>query len=466
MQSLKQYFTRFVHFIRGQDVRNDRDQIKRFVTILGLAALLGVLLSPLAILATRKDGGSGQALVPTASVGAATTLPGQTPTSPLPTRPATSVGPVKGLTDNPAYQWWRWPNHAQPDSWWGDGQNAQTLGAQISLMQELGVKLFRPELVWSFVAPTVPGGTSYDSATARNPNWSGYHWDTFDRIVQLTQAAGIQLDPMVVYTPDWASGVRTTTSSGPNDPPQSAQYFGDFVFAAATRYKGEIHYWEMWNEPDYAPHTWNGTFQQYVDVVLKPGYQAVKQVDPTAQVIVGGLAGPTMGKIYAAGGGPYFDIGSFHAYLPASGGDAAEMDNIRGTMNQNGDKNKPLWMTEFGYQASNATSEAAQAQLIRSVYAGFKLQAIFFYQLHDTSVYDPGGVAIKDATWGLVSHDLLQFKPGFDAYKAAVGGSLPGFALGSPGGTLSPAVSGIWSAAQDMALPDQRQRTRPSLARR
>ncbi len=466
MQSLKQYFTRLVRFIRGQDVRNDRDQIKRFFTILGLAVLLGVMISPLAILATHKSGGPGQVLAPTPIGGAATTAPGKTPGGPgLTPSPIAPNAPVKGLTDNPAYQWWRWPNHPQPDSWWGEGQNAQTLGDQVSLMQELGVKIFRPELVWAFVAPTRPGGSTYNSTLARDPNWSGYQWSRWDLIVQLTSAAGIQLDPQVVYTPDWASGVTATVKDGPRDTPLSTQYYADFVYAAVMRYKGQIHYWEMWNEPDLSAHTWKDadttkSLQSYVNYILKPGYEAAKQADPTVQVVLGGLGSDVdMGKIYAAGGGPYFDIGNFHAYYEASSADSTAMDHVRAAMNENGDQNKPLWLTEFGWSASTASDEAVQANLVAGVYKIPHLQAIFYYQLHDTAVYDPPGTPIKQVYWGLVSHDLTQHKPAFDAYQSARGGGLPNFALVLPGGVSAPAASFIWSVESGSALwGDHRQR--------
>src|SRR5215471_14158159 len=139
---------RFLRFLKGEGVQDERTQIKRFFTIFGLAALIVVLLMPLVVLASRPHGnGHG------GEVGVITPIPGRTP-SRAPEEPTATTGPattpvafgspVKGMTDNPAYQWWRWPNHPQPDSWWGDTQTAQTLGVQISLMQELGVKLFRP----------------------------------------------------------------------------------------------------------------------------------------------------------------------------------------------------------------------------------------------------------------------------------------------------------------------------------
>ena len=341
----------------------------------------------------------------------------------------TASGPVKGLADNPAFQWWRWSGGAQPDSWWGADQNPETLRVQTDLMRRLGVRLFRVELVWSFVEPTMPGGNTYDSTVARNPDWTGYQWSRWDMIVSAATAAGIDLVPEVYYTPTWAGGVPLSVNGGPNAPPRSAAYYGDFVSALVKRYHDRIHYWEMWNEPDYGPRAWNGTLSQYVALILKPGYQAAKQADPACRVLLGGVASDThLEAFYKAGARPYFDIVSFHAYYAAGAGDSTALDHIRSAMTANYDDGKPVWLTEFGMPTadpqladSGSQSEnalAAQARLIHDVYAGLRAQAIFFYELHDTAVYGPNG-PIKYVYWGMVSRDFSRSKPSLDAYMNA-----------------------------------------------
>jgi hypothetical protein len=348
------------------------------------------------------------------------------------------VVPVKGLSDNPAYQWWRRPNGAQPDSWWGDQQDQSSLEAQTALMNDLGVKLLRVELPWIFVAPDMPGTTSYDGAIARDPNWAGYHWQRWDLIVQVANLAGIQLVPEVVYAPGWATGVPPTLDGGPSRPPLSADYYADFMRALVTRYRAAIHYWELGNEPDVSPNTWTGTLKSYVDLMLKPGYEAVKEVDPRAEVVMGGLAlSNKMSALYAAGAGPYFDIANFHAYYTASSADSTALDFVRQAMHANGDDFKPIWMTEFGLPSHIPTlangpsdpisqpDEEKQAALVRGVYSGLKIQAIFFYQLRDTAVYDSAGRLIKLVYWGLVNRDLTRHKLSYDAYRDVTGGRLP-----------------------------------------
>ena len=361
-----------------------------------------------------------------------------TPLSSVPSPNAAVVVPVKGLSDTPAYQWWRRPNGAQPDSWWGDQQDQSSLEAQTALMNDLGVKLLRVELPWIFVAPDMPGTTSYDGALARDPGWAGYHWQRWDLIVQVANLAGIQLVPEVVYAPGWATGVPPTLDGGPSRPPLSADYYGDFMRALVTRYRSAIHYWELGNEPDVSPNTWTGTLKSYVDLMLKPGYQAVKEIDPRAEVVMGGLAlSNKMSALYAAGAGPYFDIANFHAYYTASSADSTALDFVRQAMHANGDDFKPIWMTEFGLPSHvptlangpvdpiSAPDEEKQAALVRGVYSGLKIQAIFFYQLRDTAVYDSAGHLIKLVYWGLVNRDLTRHKLSYDAYRDVVGGRLP-----------------------------------------
>jgi hypothetical protein len=347
--------------------------------------------------------------------------------------------PYKGLTDNPAYQWWVEPNGPQPDSWWGAARTPADLRDQATTMRDLGAVLFRVELPWSFVAPDRPGGAVYDGAVARDPGWPGYRWQRWDQIVATAVENGIDLVPEVLFAPEWATGTPASTSGGPNAPPTSPQLYADFVHALVTRYHDRVHYWELGNEPDYAPHSWSAGLKGYVDLMLRPGYQAVKEVDPAALVLVGGLSSDTqMSGLYKAGAQGSFDIASFHAYYEASQGDATALDHVAAAMRANGDADKPVWLTEFGLPTHAATAaagpdaatetdprsdagDAKQAALIRGVFGGLggRLQAIFYYQLRDTSVYDASGRPAKHVYWGLLSADSSRRKAGYEAFKTA-----------------------------------------------
>jgi hypothetical protein len=138
---------------------------------------------------------------------------------------------------------------------------------------------------------------------------------------------------------------------------QSLPEFADFLGELVTRYSQppyNVKYWELGNEPDVAPELvgvdsvfgcWGDAEQpdyggRYYAEMLKQAYPAIKQADPDANVLIGGLlldcdpTHPPEGKtcqpanfldgILAAGGGDYFDLVSYHGYPPYSNGKALD----------------------------------------------------------------------------------------------------------------------------------------------
>jgi hypothetical protein len=341
---------------------------------------------------------------------------------------ASARAPLKGLTDNPAYQWWRDPTILQPDSWWGAAQTETTLGEQARLMNELGVRLFRFELPWRAIAPERPGGARYDASAASDPGWHGYRWERLDLIVRLAEEAGLLPVPQVVFAPEWSTGIPTTRSAGATAPPGAPEHLPDLLRALVSRYRGRVRYWELWNEPDH-PHSWSGSLRSYVELVLRPGAAAIRAADPASTVLLGGLADQrNLEAIYAAGGASCFDVVNFHIYptRPGVGQVLRALRQARATMRAWCDASKPIWITECGIATAppvppspfgGVTSEARQARFIRALYRAVDVEAVCFYQLRDTIIFDASGQPLKRVYWGLVSRDLQRRKPGFEAYR-------------------------------------------------
>jgi hypothetical protein len=341
--------------------------------------------------------------------------------------------PLKGFSDNPAYQWWRDPTILQPDSWWGAAQTEARLLAQVALLRELGAHLFRVDLPWRAVAPERPGGARYDAGAARDPAWPGYRWERLDLIVRLVEAAGMALVPQVVFAPEWSTGVPTMPSSGQGKrgataAPGAPEHVSDLCTALVRRYGGRVHCWEVWNEPDH-PHSWGGTLADYVERVLLPASAAIRSANAGCRVLLGGLADArNLAAIYAAGGGPAFDIANIHVYpTRASVGQVRRATRqARSIMACYAEAHKPLWVTECGLATQppsnpspfgGVTDEAGQARFIRALYRSVDAEAIFWYQLHDSSILDAEGHALKEVYWGLVSRDLQRRKAGFAAFR-------------------------------------------------
>jgi hypothetical protein len=148
------------------------------------------------------------------------------------------------------------------------------------------------------------------------------------------------------------------------------QHYIDWVTALASRYKGEIKYYEIWNEPT-VPSMWQGTTAQLVRmsqdarcIIAGTGCSSLstyrqKAIDPSAQITTPAYVSDTginvataMSSFLAAGGGQYVDVISYHGYVlwPRTPEDAitgtAPLQSVLAAANQQG---KPLISSEGGY---------------------------------------------------------------------------------------------------------------------
>ena len=152
-------------------------------------------------------------------------------------------------------------------------------------------------------------------------------WSVTDRIVdQVESVGGIHLIARLDSEPTWASGQAYPNADNVfMAPPNNYQDFADFCSAVATRYKGRIAAYQVWNEPNLK-REWGGKAPDpagYVEL-LKVCSTAIRQADPNAIIISAGLAPTTrsdnvampdtefLRRMYAAGAQPYFDALGAH----------------------------------------------------------------------------------------------------------------------------------------------------------
>jgi len=235
------------------------------------------------------------------------------------------------------------------------------LRRSMELLRDAGVKWVRQEFPWNRIEVGAKGNFS-------SPQ--GSTWDTYDRIVALAQDYGLELVVRLDLTPDWAGSDASTLRS----PPDDFEDYGDFVAAVASRYKGRVRYYQIWNEPNLF-FEWGRTpdAAEYVRL-LRTAYQRAKAIDPAIVILSAALA-PTLGtpdgknesdltylqKMYDAGAGPYFDVLSAQGYgLWTGPGDRRADPNqvnmsrvqlLREIMVRNGDSDKAVWISELGWDA-------------------------------------------------------------------------------------------------------------------
>ncbi len=203
-----------------------------------------------------------------------------------------------------------------------------------------GAPVLRISFSWSEMEPE-PG--KYDFA----------FWD--EVVPMAVNEYGLRLIPYVCYTPGWAS-TRPESDAVWTTPPRDLAAFGRFVGALVARYKGRIHSWEIWNEPDI-PEFWTGTTQEYAALVAE-GSRAVRRADPTARVVLGGIARrPEFLRelLRDEGVSPLIDVVNCHSYFETWHDGTIEglpsyLGLIAGIIDDHGN-GQELWMAEVGYSS-------------------------------------------------------------------------------------------------------------------
>jgi len=151
---------------------------------------------------------------------------------------------------------------------------------------------------------------------------------------------------------------NTNGSGYSNIPPDSnhPEYWTNYVSAVATRYKGIITHYEIWNEANsYTFFT--GTVSQLA-TLTQLAHDTLKTIDPNIQVISAccyGGSGVSYMDSYLALASQYVDIVGCHLYVsplqPESMIDLAQQ--FRAVMYKHGIGNLPLWNTESTWLSYN-----------------------------------------------------------------------------------------------------------------
>lgn len=163
-----------------------------------------------------------------------------------------------------------------------------------------------------------------------------------------------------------------TTGGLPSTPEQRAA-FVKYAVWTATRLKGKVFDYEVWNEWNIGANSWSdvryGDPVQYV-ALLKEVYAALKGVDPNIRVVGGAIAGwddKWTEEMLRAGGGQYMDVISIHpyAYPHPPEQHIAYLKRFRDLVNFYR-PGLPIYITEIGWP--NHTGDKATAEWKASVF--------------------------------------------------------------------------------------------------
>ncbi|MDQ3933854.1 MAG: hypothetical protein M3340_04400 [Actinomycetota bacterium] len=238
-------------------------------------------------------------------------------------------------------------NRVFQDSFDGDRWNLH-----LSAIRATGVRLVRNDAYWEAAEPDPPqdGVHTYD-------------WTYLDFVAIAMANHELRWAPILDYSALWASSVPGDDHA----PPKDADDYAAYAAAFARRYgrggslwdefdpKAEppVTTYEIWNEPNLdvfwrpAPDP-----ARYMELYAK-ARAAIKAVDPDAVVLVGGLV-PGTGferALYATrpDAAAIVDGVAFHPYAATVDGVLREVRNLRRTLEEVGDPEAPIHITELGW---------------------------------------------------------------------------------------------------------------------
>jgi hypothetical protein len=204
---------------------------------------------------------------------------------------------------------------------------------------------------------------------ALEPQKGAWNYTLLDKAVQDAQARKVQINFVLGQSPNWASARPNDFSyygSGAAAEPKDNQDWVDYLRNVATRYKGKIFYYEMWNEPN-DPNFYTGSVTKLVELT-RLAHDTLKAIDPRIKLT---LSAPYsigyLQQYLAAGAGAYADVIAFHIYNNPPEDDARRLADLRTVKQNNGVADKPLWITEGG-TGDTTTPPAKGAGLLARKY--------------------------------------------------------------------------------------------------
>lgn len=230
-----------------------------------------------------------------------------------------------------------------------------TLSATLDAIQEAGFAWIRQRFPWDQIEPE-PGR---------------FIWGPWDQIVAATTQHGLTLVAVLDGSPTWAR--RPEDADNSSAPPAQRADFGRFAAAFARRYGDRLRFYQVWEEPNIAPH-WGTRPVDAADYagLLREAAVQLRATDPDATILLAALApnvepgGANQSDIaylealYTAGAAAWFDAVAGQPYGFEQPPEAApspmtlnfrRVELLRQVMSRHGDQAKALWLVTYGWHA-------------------------------------------------------------------------------------------------------------------
>src|SRR5262245_50271583 len=224
------------------------------------------------------------------------------------------------------------------------------------------------------------------------PKRDSYDFKLLDRYVEDAESHHVQLMLTLASTPTWASARPTEIpvhekggrgSPGAAAEPASTTDWRNFIRAVATRYKGRILYYEIWNEPMFKPF-YSGSVSKMIELV-ESAHRVLKEVDPNIEIISPPVDTSSAGLQWLAAfldanGGELVDIYGLHLYTPGQPEYMIlRVEQVLTIRQGHQQSHKPIWNTEAGWQMKGRTPEMAANYVARAFLVAWPLGVKRYY---------------------------------------------------------------------------------------
>jgi hypothetical protein len=322
------------------------------------------------------------------------------------------------------------------------GSSTSDWTRELDMLADAGGNAIRLDLSWSSIETSGKG------------QYANWYLQKTDAVLAAAEARHIKVVATLWSTPCWASSAPESLKQGcagswwdrdvDRYAPANMSDYGDAVAFVAKRWGSKLSALEIWNEPNlpdqYTLHS-SDPAASYAQI-LKAAYPRAKAEAPSLPVLAGALSGSDgdfMQRLYSLGIKGNFDGFSIHPYNEWRDPDdpwKAEWRKwtfltgplwIRDILRENGDGDKGVWFTEFGFSSCKPGGDrwcVDQAQQAEYVKDSFRIARTFSF-VKAALVYNlrnKGSVATdREDQFGLLNRDFSP-KPAYAAFKQAMAG--------------------------------------------
>lgn len=201
-----------------------------------------------------------------------------------------------------------------------------------------------------------------------NPAEDVWDWSKLDETVLLGEVSGAKdITYVLGMTPLWAAKNKNADhfapwiGQGSNSIPAKMEYWEKYVWNVATRYRGRIHNYQIWNEPQLKEFWHDYSKIDVLARMTKRAKSIIGRIDPQAKIVAAPiLPRPSSGGVRR--GSRYLrelkkvkwpvDAFSCHVYPEVRMGPRRWKQlvlNVQNALDALDAPNKPLWVTETNY---------------------------------------------------------------------------------------------------------------------